>query len=95
MCNSQHKSTAAPLGAATIWFKRDSERVGWKVTSSYQVGRKFTPTNQVGLSLIQKVHALPGRNTCTAVKTNSEAHIATSDLISLAHMPTASAGEAW
>lgn len=91
MCNSQHKSTAVPSGEGATGFKRDSEKAGWKDTSSYEAGRKFTSINQVVLGLIQKAHALPGRSTCTAVKTNSEAHAATSDLISLAHTPTASA----
>lgn len=89
----QHKSSAAPLGAFAVWFKRDSEKAGWKVTSFYQAGRKFTSTNQLVLGLIQKVHALPGRSTCTAVKTNSAAHAAASDLISLIQIPTALAGE--
>lgn len=61
MCNSQHKHTAALSGAVAIWFKRDTEKVDWKVTSSYQIGRKFTSTNQVVLHLIQKVHALAGK----------------------------------
>lgn len=50
----QHKSPAALSGAVAVWFKRDSEKAGWKVTSSYQAGRKLTSANQVVLGLFRR-----------------------------------------